>query len=219
MLIVQATQQPENSTDHTSPRFALQVNIPYITDHAWNPAWPNQLLVPREICPSIYRQTSGSPEPFAPFEENGSDFEGFEIDAEHWDEGEEKLDLMQFINYSDESEEDEAEKDDFLESTSDATLSFNVDPQATFSDDTSDSNLLGTAAPCNKNHNPASPYDSQDTLEEHSNDVFPDSRSVADATASPLGPLRKRRLSNGFGDGGSFSPPEIALKRRALNPC
>lgn len=114
-------------------------------------------------------------------------------DVEHrYDEGEDNIDLMEFLNYSDDTADEEAVQEDFLESTSDAGLYDDSFPV-----------------------NTVPPYGPQNTLEQ--GEAFRIDQSVT--AIGSLSPLRKRQLTSGFGDGGSFNPPEIALKRRALNPC
>lgn len=114
-------------------------------------------------------------------------------DVDHqYDEVEGNIDVMEFLNYSDDSADQEAVQEDFLDSTSDPGLYDDSFPVNTIT-----------------------PYAPQNTTEQ--SEAFQIDQSVD--SVGPLSPLRKRRPNNGFGGGGSFNPPEIALKRRALHPC
>lgn len=226
ILSIQDTQQPDNtntqmlasnsrsSTVHASPRASLPrvATIPYNNNHVWSsevlelkfgPRPP--LMVQTELLsqdghfPSAFGQAWGSPEP----SNGGGSDDGVYEDSAGYDDGEVGLDIGQFVDFGDESEEDEAEKGDFPE--------FAVEPQATSSDDTAGGSLLGTAALGDHNLIPAPLYESQDALVEQSSRVFQDGRNT-DAVGPPS-PLRKRRRSNEFDEG------EVALKRRTLNPC
>lgn len=186
--------------------------------------WPPPgLMVSSELITGLCQGAQGSgsllmgqffanPEAF--LDVTASDDEDYENNVEY-SEDDEDYDFMQFLNYSEDTEnDDDVEREEYLESPSDVSSSLAPIPH---SDNAPGNDILDTAALYDQNLNSVPLNHSQDSLVEQSHTAFHDDQRIG--PVGGLSPLKRRRLSNGFTDGGSFGPSEVPLKRRALNPC
>lgn len=164
-------------------------------------------------------QVLGPPEAFFPFINFNADGDNDQEDEDD-DDGEALLNVHDFIDFGDDSEESEGEKERILSFTGDMSQPASVNSQSPNNDAASHTLLdhLGkgvvTAFRRDQHRDKTPPRPFHDNRSKNTDYAFKSGRT--DAADTPLSPAKKRKLSNDF-NGGSLSPSEPNLKKRALS--